>query len=31
MYNVDKIGSDIDAFYRPLIDRFNSEIAAATS
>jgi hypothetical protein len=30
-YNVDKIGSDIDAFYRPLIDRFNSEIAAATS
>jgi len=31
MYNVDKIGSDIDAFYRPLIGRFNSEIAAATS
>jgi hypothetical protein len=30
-YDVDKIGSDIDAFYRPLIDRFNSEIAAATS
>ncbi|HEV2475517.1 MAG TPA: hypothetical protein VGX22_03175 [Candidatus Dormibacteraeota bacterium] len=30
-YNVDKIGSDIDAFYRPLIERFNSEIAAATS
>jgi hypothetical protein len=30
-YNVDKIGSDIDAFYRPLRDRFNSEIAAATS
>jgi hypothetical protein len=30
-YNVDKIGSDIDTFYRPLIDRFNSEIAAATS
>jgi hypothetical protein len=30
-YNVDKIGTDIDAFYRPLIDRFNSEIAAATS
>jgi hypothetical protein len=30
-YNVDKIGNDIDAFYRPLIERFNSEIAAATS
>ncbi|HUE68430.1 MAG TPA: hypothetical protein VMP38_09635 [Candidatus Acidoferrum sp.] len=30
-YNVDKIGSDIDAFYGPLIKRFNSEIAAATS
>ena len=30
-YNVDKIGTDIDAFYRPLIARFNSEIAAATS
>jgi hypothetical protein len=30
-YNVDKIGSDIDAFYRPLRDRFNSEIGAATS
>ena len=30
-YNVDKIGSDIDAFYRPMIERFNSEIAAATS
>jgi hypothetical protein len=30
-YNVDKIGTDIDAFYRPLIARFNLEIAAATS
>jgi hypothetical protein len=30
-YNVDKIGTDIDAFYRPMIDRFNSEIVAATS
>jgi hypothetical protein len=30
-YNVDKIGSDIDAFYGPMIERFNSEIAAATS
>jgi hypothetical protein len=30
-YNVDKIGSEIEAFYRPMIERFNSEIAAATS
>lgn len=30
-YNVDKIGSDIDAFYQPLINRFNLEIAAATA
>jgi len=30
-YDVDKIGTEIDAFYRPLIGRFNSEIAAATS
>jgi hypothetical protein len=30
-YDVDKIGTEIDAFYKPLIDRFNSEIAAATS
>lgn len=30
-YDVDKIGTEIDAFYRPMIDRFNSEIAAATS
>jgi hypothetical protein len=30
-YNIDKIGSDIDAFYGPMIKRFNSEIAAATS
>lgn len=28
-YDVDKIGTEIDAFYRPMIDRFNSEIAAA--
>jgi hypothetical protein len=30
-YNFDRIASDIDAYYRPLIERFNSEIAAATS
>lgn len=30
-YDVDKIGTDIDAFYAPLINRFNSEMSAATS
>lgn len=30
-YDVHKIGNAIDAFYKPLIDRFNSEIAAATA
>lgn len=30
-YDIDKIGTAIDAFYRPLLDRFNSEIAAATA
>ena len=30
-YSFDKIGSEIDAFYRPLVDRFNSELTAATS
>ena len=30
-YDVDKIGTEIDAFYKPIIDRFNSEMAAATS
>lgn len=30
-YNFDKIGTDINAFYAPLIDRFNSEMSAATS
>ncbi len=30
-YDIDKIGSEIDAFYKPLIDRFNTEIAAATA
>ena len=28
-YDIDKIGREIDAFYKPLIDRFNKEIAAA--
>lgn len=30
-YDFDKIGSEITAYYKPLIDRFNSEIVAATS
>lgn len=30
-YDFDKIGADIAAFYQPLLDRFNREIAAATS
>lgn len=30
-YDIDRIGKAIDAFYKPLIDRYNSEIAAATS
>ncbi len=30
-YNIDTIGSEIDAFYRPMIDRYNSEISAATA
>jgi hypothetical protein len=30
-YDFDKIGSEITAFYKPLIDRFNTEIVAATS
>lgn len=30
-YDFDKIGSDIVGFFQPLIDRYNSEIAAATS
>lgn len=30
-YDVDKIGTDINAFYAPLINRFNSEMSAATS
>ena len=30
-YDIDKIGAEINAFYKPLIDKFNVEIAAATS
>lgn len=30
-YDVDRIQTDINAFYKPLVDRFNSEMAAATS
>lgn len=30
-YNFDKMSSDIDAFYQQLVDRFNSEMAAATA
>jgi len=30
-YDIDKIGGEIDSFYKPMIDRFNSEIAAATA
>jgi hypothetical protein len=30
-YNIDTIGGEIDAFYRPMIDRYNSEMAAATA
>ena len=29
-YDIDRIGGEIDAFFRPLIDRYNSEIIAAT-
>ena len=29
-YDIDHIGTEIDAFYKPLISRYNSEIAAAT-
>jgi hypothetical protein len=29
-YNIDKIGAEIDAYYKPMIDRFNKEMAAAT-
>ncbi len=30
-YNFDTIGTQIDAFYKPLIDGFNSEMAKATA
>lgn len=30
-YDYDKIDADITAFYKPLLDRFNTEITAATS
>jgi len=30
-YDMDKVGTEIDGFYKPLIDRFNSEVAAATA
>ncbi len=30
-YDIDAIGKEIDAFYKPMIERFNSEIAAATA
>jgi hypothetical protein len=30
-YNLDKIGTEIGAYYKPLVDAFNSEMAKATS
>ena len=30
-YNFDKISTEIDTFYKPLVDAFNSEMAAATA
>ncbi|HET7419229.1 MAG TPA: hypothetical protein VFL27_02485 [Candidatus Dormibacteraeota bacterium] len=30
-YDFDQIAADITAYYKPLLDRFNAEIAAATS
>ncbi len=30
-YNFDSIGAQIDAFYKPLLDSFNSEMAKATA
>lgn len=30
-YNFATIGGEIDAFYKPLIDRYNSELSAATA
>ncbi|HYM97432.1 MAG TPA: hypothetical protein VET26_09030, partial [Candidatus Sulfotelmatobacter sp.] len=30
-YNFDKISADIDTFYKPLVDDFNAQMAAATA
>ena len=30
-YNFDNLGAQIDAYYKPLVDGFNSEMSAATS
>jgi hypothetical protein len=30
-YNFDKISTQIDAYYKPLVDTFNSEMAKATA
>jgi hypothetical protein len=30
-YSFDRVGIEISAFYRPLIDSYNSEMAAATA
>ena len=30
-YNYDQISADIDAYYKPLVDDFNSQMAAATA
>ncbi len=30
-YNFDSLGAQIDAYYKPLVDGFNSEMSAATS
>jgi phosphomevalonate kinase len=30
-YNFDKISTEIDAYYKPLVDSFNSEMAKATA
>jgi hypothetical protein len=30
-YDIDKIGAEIDAYFKPVIDRYNMEIAAATA
>ena len=30
-YNFDTIGTEIDTFYKPMVDAFNSEMAKATA